>query len=320
MLFIADPVYTSKTKIVSSTMRGNASQLSGLASQIGLNIQLGQQDQNYVYEDIIKSRQIAEKILVKNFKTEKFGQDISLLQLITYGDDEPEFSKDTLLFLGIEKFLLEMINVSKDIQTGIHTISVNSFEPKLSFEIAKSITDELQKHQHEYNKTITSKTRNFIEDRIVETKAELEKAEEKLKDFRQQNRRIENSFLLQMEEERLSREVTVLIGVFTTLKQQLETAKIEEVRESDYIIVVDPPFVPVLRSSPKRKKAVITSFILSFGFSFILVLLKNYFDTFLVNEKKKIFRGLSYLSKNFPLFQNIIKSLTEKIYQNEKRL
>ena len=57
-----------------------------------------------------------------------------------------------------------------------------------------------------------------------------------------------------MEEERLSREVTVLIGVFTTLKQQLETAKIEEVRESDYIIVVDPPFVPVLRSSPKRKK------------------------------------------------------------------
>ena len=43
------------------------------------------------------------------------------------------------------------------------------------------------------------------------------------------NRRIENSPALQLEEQRLSREVAVLTGVFTTLKQQFETTKIEEV-------------------------------------------------------------------------------------------
>ena len=42
------------------------------------------------------------------------------------------------------------------------------------------------------------------------------------------NRRIENSPSLQLEQQRLGREVTVLTGVFTTLKQQLETTKIEE--------------------------------------------------------------------------------------------
>ena len=36
------------------------------------------------------------------------------------------------------------------------------------------------------------------------------------------NRRIENSPALLLEQQRLQREVTVLIGVFTTLKQQLE--------------------------------------------------------------------------------------------------
>ena len=55
------------------------------------------------------------------------------------------------------------------------------------------------------------------------------------------NRRIENSPALQLEQQRLNREVIVLTGVFTTLKQQLETTKIEEVKESDYVIILDPP-------------------------------------------------------------------------------
>ena len=54
------------------------------------------------------------------------------------------------------------------------------------------------------------------------------------------NRRIENSPALQLEQQRLGRG-NGLTGVFTTLKQQLETTKIEEVKESNYVIVLDPP-------------------------------------------------------------------------------
>ena len=46
-------------------------------------------------------------------------------------------------------------------------------------------------------------------------------------------------------------------GVFTTLKQQLETTKIEEVKESDYVVILDPPEVPLISSAPKKKKSVI---------------------------------------------------------------
>ena len=54
-------------------------------------------------------------------------------------------------------------------------------------------------------------------------KEELRNAEEELKNFKDRNRRIENSPTLQLEEQRLLREVTVLTGVFTTLKQNLES-------------------------------------------------------------------------------------------------
>ena len=102
---------------------------------------------------------------------------------------------------------------------------------------------ELDSHQRKYNKTKTSNTKKFIEERINSTKNELISAEEKLRVFMDRNRRIENSPALQLEQgrERLGREVTVLTGVFTTLKQQYETTKIEEVKESDYVVVIDPP-------------------------------------------------------------------------------
>ena len=68
------------------------------------------------------------------------------------------------------------------------------------------------------------------------------------------NRRIENSPLLLLEQQRLNREVSVLTGVFTTLKQQLETTKIEEMREADYVVLVDPPEVPIIKAEPKERK------------------------------------------------------------------
>ena len=80
------------------------------------------------------------------------------------------------------------------------------------------------------------------------------------------NRRIENSPALQLEQQRLAREVTVLTGVFTTLKQQLETTKIEELKESEYVIILDHPEIPLGKAKPRRKTMILLS-----GFSGILL-------------------------------------------------
>ena len=46
----------------------------------------------------------------------------------------------------------------------------------------------------------------------------------------------------------------MLTGVFTTLKQQLETIKIEGVNESrSYVIILDAPEVPIYRSDKGKK-------------------------------------------------------------------
>ena len=112
------------------------------------------------------------------------------------------------------------------------------------------------------------------------------------------NRRIENSPALQLEQQRLSREVTVLTGVFTTLKQQLETTKIEEVKESDYVIVLDPPEVPLSRSGPRKKQMVILAGVFGLGIGILLGFFREFFDNTKIEDKKKLAESKKLLLKN----------------------
>jgi uncharacterized protein involved in exopolysaccharide biosynthesis len=287
VLFFTVPVYTSTAKIMSSSGGGGVSEAAGLAAQFGINIPTGQSEPKWVYPEIIKSRTLARSVLKEKFDTNEFGLQKSLLQILTYGNDEPEFNLDRLEIMAINNFL-GLIEVSEDMKTDILTLNINASEANLAAEINTVLIEELDTHQRKYNKAKTSDTKLFIEERIIDTEKELMAAEEDLKVFMDRNRRIENSPALQLAQQRLTREVTVLIGVFTTLKQQLETTKIEEVKESDYVVILDPPEIPLKRSKPNKKLQVILSGILGLGLGVFLGLFREYVANSDKNQKEKM--------------------------------
>ena len=293
VLFFTDPVYTSTSKIMSSASGVSISPAIGFAAQLGINLPTGQAEQQWSYAEIIKSRTLSRAILKRKFDTEKFGPQKPLLQIFTFGNDEPEFSIDTLEIHALEGFI-KKIDISEDRNTGIYTLTLSASEPQLASDIIAVLIEELDAHQKEYNKAITSKARKFIEERIVAVGKELREAEESLKDFTVSNRRIENSPLLLLEQQRLAREVSIPAGVFTMLKQQLETTKIEEVKESDYVIVLDPPEAPLQRSGPNRRKMVIFAGFLGIGLGmgFGLVI------EFIKENQEKVKQFLDLILKN----------------------
>ena len=148
-----------------------------------------------VYDDIIKSRTLAKAMIKRSFDTKEFGENKSLLQILTHGNDLPEVGLDTLSRRAVNSFI-KMIELKKDIETGIYTLSMTTNEAKFSTELVASLIEELDSHQRDYNRKITSNTRQFIEERISSTKEELEISEELLRVFTDRNRRIENSPLL----------------------------------------------------------------------------------------------------------------------------
>jgi len=275
VLFIAQPVFTSTAKIMSSSS-GDISQAAGLAAQFGINLPTSQSEPQWVYPEIIKSRTLARTMLKRKFDTEKYGPQKPLLQILTYGDEEPEVGLDTLIRSGVDA-VIGMIEITKD--GSFYNLEISAPEPLFVRDFAIAILEELDAHQREYNSAKVSETRKFIEERIVETEKELSSAEEALKNFRERNRLISNSPALQLEQQRYSREVAVLTGVFTSLKQQLETSKIEEVRESEYVVVLDPPEAPLYKSSPKRMLSVLLAGILGIGLGIGMAFVRNWYES-----------------------------------------
>jgi len=276
--FVAQPVYVATAKIVPSAGGSSTSNMRGLAAQFGVSVPGGEEasiTSSWVYPELIKSRTLARAVLKRNFDTEKFGEDQSLLKILTYSEDEPTLGPDTLEKNGI-KALLGMIEVSKDQQSSILTLEVSASEPQFSADIATAVIEELDRYQQKFKSTRVSEKRQFIEGRIEEVQIDLEKAEDALKQFRYRNHQIQNSPSLLLEQERLAREVQVIIGVFQTLKQENELAKIQEVEETPVVHILDPPEAPLERSSPKKKQSVILAGFLGIGLGVGLVFVREY--------------------------------------------
>ena len=272
--FLAVDLYTSTSKVLSSAKSNSSggSQASGLAAQFGIVLPNMKNEPIWINTDIIKSRTIAKAMLNRKFDSIKFGKEKTLLDILTGSSNSKNKDLNTLKYLAVDKFI-SMIGVSHDLKTGIYTVSINGEEQKLVADLNAALIEELDAHQKNNNRKQRSEARVFIEERIFDVNTELINVEEDLKIFMDRNRRIENSPALQLEQQRLLREVTILTGVVTTLKQEYETTKIEEVKESNYVIIIDPPEIPIYRSKPNKKLIMIMTALLSFGFGVLICFL-----------------------------------------------
>ena len=88
--------------------------------------------------------------------------------------------------------------------------------------------------------------RRFVEERLGQAKDELLDAEDRLLTFLNQNREFQNSSQLSFEHDRLLREVRLRQDVVTSLTESHEQARIEEVRNTPVITIVQAPELPAL--------------------------------------------------------------------------
>ena len=86
--------------------------------------------------------------------------------------------------------------------------------------------------------------REFLEARLRDARAELRIAEDSLLAFLRENRRVENSPQLTFERDRLQSRVSLRQQVYETLFQAFEQSRIEEVRDTPVITVVERPIRP----------------------------------------------------------------------------
>ncbi len=230
-------------------------QLQSIAANFGVNT--AQKSNNFNIPDVVKSRLIANKVLKNSWQSQN-KEKINLIQM--WGlykkpwytlSKKFEIDSSAVFSKALNKFN-NHIYVSEDQITGLIRIDTQFSDPFISAEIANFIGDNVQTYIQKENSAQSKKEKLFISDRLSIVRNELELAELELKKFKERNRGYENSPELFMVFSRLFRESEAKKEVYMTLQQQLELARIDEVKQSPILHILDHAVPPIEKSSPNR--------------------------------------------------------------------
>jgi uncharacterized protein involved in exopolysaccharide biosynthesis len=282
--FLATPIYESTSKWLPSTKQEN--NLSGLAALAGINIG-NERDNELVYDEILRSPQFLKALLDKKWPTLK--DSITLEELWEFDEVRatikiPHVNPDLYIQQMIFQKLEEVISYST---AEVLVLKINISDPVLAQSMNQFILNRLQWYNETQRLGQAKRERVFIQKRLGVFENSLEKAENTLLNFRNRNTLVTSPKLL-LTQERLLREVEIHGKLTLEFRKQLELAKVEEVKESQEITLVQEPTYPILRAKPRRKIILIGSALIGF-FTGCLLSLCSYWW---INNREAVFKVL----------------------------
>tara|TARA_Y100000591_G_C21841369_1_gene705847 strand:- start:853 stop:2307 length:1455 start_codon:yes stop_codon:yes gene_type:complete len=298
--FIKKPLYESwATILLPENQMNSLGGFAGIASQFGVNIPSetsADLSSPNLFPQILKSRRFAEKILDKEFYIKEHDSKLTLLSIISNKEEITDLNRNILIEQAVSRLNNDYLTITNDIKTNFSTIKITTFDPIFAKDLAVVVINELELLNRLFKKQSVIEKTKFIEERISSVESDLENSEEVLKQFYEKNRQI-SSPSLELEEDKLKREVEVQKSLFLTLKQQLEVSKIEEVQKSTVLQILDYPKVPYRASNINLLTSVILSTIFGFGLAIFLSIVRSVINTSNLEERKKLRRLKHYAKK-----------------------
>jgi len=234
--------YTSASVFMPQT-RSAASSLSGLAAQLGFTLPSTESGQNpSFYADLLESNSILGSVVDSRFeyRTAEGPVQGTLVDIYRSKGENQARRRDAAI-----RRLRGDVSATTAQKTGVVELEVTAEHPDLARQINHRLIGLVNEFNLRTRQSQAANEREFTERRLEEVRQELRTTEDRLQSFLQRNRDYSNSPALTFQVERLQREVSMRQEVFTTLAQAFEQAKIEEVRDTPVITVVESPELPV---------------------------------------------------------------------------
>lgn len=235
------PVRYTSTAWFKPQVEKQSSAVAGLAAQFGLSIPMGDGAMSAAaYADLVDSREILLPVAEGKYSFTRQGRPTmaNLVDLYSPAKGLLPARRD-----GTISILAKQVKASVS-KTGAVVVSVSTSYPELSQQLAARIVAEVDSFNLRNRQSQATPERQFVEQRVAIAQGELHQAEARLEAFLESNRQFSSAPQLQLERERLSRDVAMRQQVYTSLAQTYEQARIDEVRDMPTIIVLERPEVP----------------------------------------------------------------------------
>ncbi len=244
-------MYVASAAFIPQEPKTPQSLINQLAPQFGLATGVASASSPEFYASLLQSKELLRDVVMAQY------------QLST----KPPFQGDLVRYFKIEaptpdrvtalalRRMLSIVDVHTDRSTGIVGFDVTTDNPQLSEQIAARLLALVNDFNVRRQQSQAKEEREFLQQRLDSAQHRLGTAEDAYAAFLMRNRRWEDSPELRAEVGRLERQLTLRQQLYLSLNQYYELAKLEEVRNTPVITVIQHPsgFVePKRRGTPLK--------------------------------------------------------------------
>jgi uncharacterized protein involved in exopolysaccharide biosynthesis len=243
---------TAQIAIDAPSQLGALGNLAGLAAQFGVPTASGSSP--FYFAALGSNTDVLERVLTIPIAAR--DSTLHLIDLYRPGlRDQPALRLQRAM-----RDLSQDVSVSTDIKSGLVTVTVTQPDPVLAVAVTDSLVSAMDLVGRQRLHSRARAEREYTEVGLDSARRELTRVEDDLESFYNANRTIEGSPRLKLAESRLLREADLRRSVVVSLQQNLESARLDEIRSTPLLTVVQHPLVPGKPSWPKKSVLAILGF------------------------------------------------------------
>lgn len=235
--------WVAESTFAPQTSGGSTARLAALASQFGVAIPGMEEADASIdfYLRLARSRVLLEEVALHDYAFAFTPESTDTVRgtLITLYDIDAD-TQMKRLHAAIERLNADL-EVSGDLNAGVVTVRTHAPWAGLAVQMNRALLDGIDRFNQERRQGQAAAEREFLENRLVTARAELLASENALSGFLESNRRYEDWPALRFQRDRLARQVNQSEQLVGSLVQAYEQARLQEVRNTPVIAVLDPP-------------------------------------------------------------------------------
>ena len=244
------------------------SPLSGLAAQFGVEVSgstAGSSPQ--FYAQLASSRHLLGTVADQSFV--RNGRAVPLADILDTRNSNPVVQRELTI-----RALEAAVSTAVDAQTSIVSVRVRAPSAQVARDLASSVLAAISRYNLETRQSQAHAERVFTERQLADAATELRRAEDELEFFLKANRTLGSPSLI-AEKDRLSSKVGLRNQIYAQLATAYEQSKVEEVRDTPVLTVLDPPEAPIEADPRGLITKTLLSFIIGLFIAAILAVLVN---------------------------------------------
>jgi len=216
--------------------------LAGLAAQFGVSaVGVGQGESVDFYARLARSRALLEQVARSRYRFARgeLSRDTLAGDLVQLYRVRGRTAADRLSHAV--DILDQSVTVEADAKSGIVALRTVAPWPGLAVQVNRALLDGINRFNLEKRQSQAAAERRFVEGEAGKAQRDLEASERDLAGFLEHNRLYEQWPPLRVEAARRQRRVDLNQQVYANLAQMLEQARVDEVRNTPVLTVIDPP-------------------------------------------------------------------------------